>query len=107
MFFLLGAKKRRKSVFCAINIFAHFALLPALFNHGSDDDDDEEKHHHAGCHREGNWNADNKDKRTDNAATDKGDKAAQYDDGKQSGKQDGGDFVHQAGFIASFGKRQE
>lgn len=107
MFFLPDGKRRRKSVFCMIKIFAHFALLTAFFNHRSDDDDRKEHHHHTGGHWKGDRNADDKNKRADDTAADKGDKAAQHDNGKQSGKQDGGDFVHRAQFIKSVQTRQD
>ena len=105
MFFLLSAKTRRKSVFCAIEIFAHFAFLAALFNKGSDDDGGKKQDHDACCHREGDRDANDKGQCADNTSANKGDKAAQHDDAKQYGKKYGGDFVHKAQFIRS-GKRR-
>jgi hypothetical protein len=107
MFFLPRLKKRRKSVFCAIKIFAHFALLTLLFNDCPNNDDRKEQHHDAGRHRKGDRNADNKDQSANDAATNKGDEAAQHDDGKQSGEQDGGDLVHGVQFKKSVQTRQE
>ena len=99
MFFLPEVKTRRKSVFCAVEIFAQFAFLTAFFDDGADDDDCKEQHNDTCRHRKGDRDADDKDKRTNDTAADKGDKAAQHDNGKKSGKQNGGDLVHQAQFI--------
>lgn len=93
-FFLRVASRPMKSVVCAVQIFMRFTLLTALFQNCPDDDGCKKQYNDTGRHGKGDGNTNQKQKCANNTAAQKRNKPAEHDNGKQSGKQDGGDFVH-------------